>query len=126
MNPNSVDILVPISLILGVVLTLSFSQYLSYRNRKRTLRVLEHALKRDAMPDYQTLEAIAWVKPRRFADFRRGGLFLAIAIGVFAFSFSLGQGSAQSVLQGLTALPAILGVTYLLFHYFTPQDAHTL
>lgn len=121
MHSNSLDVLFPISLVIGGVFMVSFSQFLSYRNRKRALVIMEEALKNNASLDHKTLETIAWAKPRPFADFRRGCLFLALALSVFIVSFSIANTELRSVLRAISMLPAVLGLTYLFFHFKTPQ-----
>ena len=121
MDPNSLDILFPISFVVGVVFMVSFSQYLSYRNRKRTLMIIEEALKNNAALDHKGLEAIAWTRPRAFADFRRGCLLLAAAISAFVMSFIAANADLRSVLRIIAVLPTVLGLTYLFFHFRAAQ-----
>ncbi len=122
MDANAFNILVPITLIVGVMFVIALAQYLSYRNRKRALEAVKLALTRDDIIDHKTIEAIAWHQPRRFADLRRGCLFLALAVGGVAFSFAIGDAGARNVLRGLTAFPAVIGAVYLFFHTVTSQS----
>ena len=119
MEPNPITILVPITLFLSVVFVICYAQYLNYRNRKRTLETIKYALEQSDEVDQGQIEAIARDNSHRFVDFRRGCIFMALAVAGFAFSFSLPDIEPQRVIRGISVFPAAMGFVYLLFHFIS-------
>lgn len=121
MEAGSLNFLVPITFFTGLMLLVAFVQYLSYRNRRETLRVIKFALQQGGTVDQQMIETIAIARPRRFADFRRGCVLLGLTISSVVFTFLIQNAEVGNVLRAACIFPGVLGLLYLLFHFLLPQ-----
>jgi hypothetical protein len=123
--------------VLGTVVVVSFIGVLVWMRRhfaaKRKQDVQETirtAIKHGQALTPEMVRAITMAEDEVRADFRRGLLLLAVALGLFAYSLvpmmqpgdSSPPGSVNWMIALSAAFPAFLGAAYLLLYFTRPKD----
>ena len=111
----NMEILVPLTFLLAAALLMAYALRLHAASRRRSLEIVREAMEKGIPLDRETVEAIAAGYRSRFADARRGALFIAIALAMLVFS-TVFDSRESSVVRGLAAFPGFSGLTYLFFH----------
>lgn len=113
---------VPVFLAIIIVSIPIATQYFGYRRRKASLDLMRDLLATRDTLDEPVLNAISSEAERPNRDFRRGALFLALAISGFVFSFALTPQEGRYVFRLACIFPFILGLTYLAFHFLLNRN----
>ena len=113
---------IPIVMFIGLTIVLSALVWFRFRSRSEVQQTIRAALDKGHDLTPEVIDRLGHPKPAKDKDLRLGVIWLAIAIGLVAFGFGIPEEEANRVFMGIAALPAMLGIAYLILHKFADRD----
>lgn len=117
-----VGILVPFTVFLFTSLVLIAVFYFNHKNRRTIYDAITTVAEKTGNVDAELVRAITNDKVGPNADLRRGVILIAIAAAFVLLGFSVGDAEATGPMAGVAAFPGLVGIAYILFHFFAPRE----
>ena len=106
--------------------------YLKSREKREMQTTIRHAIDKGQDLPPELIDAmtrdVASKLPSRTRDLRRGVIWLAVGIGFAAFSYLSNLGwndhdmeGASAAMMGLAAIPATIGLAFIVLSFFNPN-----
>jgi hypothetical protein len=113
------EILVPISFFAMIAAVVIVPRYLRTRERERLQDTLRASIERGAPLPPEILEALTTdvkTRPTAASDLRKGLVWLGVGVGLatFGVAVSFSEPDALFPLVGMSALPAFIGLAFVL------------
>lgn len=118
-----IAIIVPLIVFTSITLMISMPFYFKHRNRRLVFEAIKATIEKTGSADPQLIDAITQENIGPNADLRRGILLLALAIGLFIWSQTMPDPDTALVISGFTALPGLVGLAFIVFHFFIKREA---
>ena len=116
-----VEIIVPITLFLSVVLGIYVVGHHRFKTRQEMQLTVRAAIESGQTLSPEVMQQITDAINPPHSDLRRGILFLAVALGFVALALAMGEEDAFGPLMGIAAFPALVGVAYLVLSRLNPN-----
>lgn len=124
-------ILVPLAPFIMVVCIVVIPMWLKSRDRREMQATVRAAIEKGQALPPELIEAMTKeVKPAKVSsalrDMRTGVILIAVGAGIAVLGFMIGQieGDALHPLLGVSAIPALIGVAYVVLSFFNPNKGH--
>ena len=116
--------LIPIVMFISLALVLIFLFWFRFRAREGTQQTIRTALDKGHELTPEIIDRLGHPKPSKYKDLRLGIIWLAIAAGLALMAVAVGNFAAEALHGTLAsaALPAAIGVGYLIIHWLTSDD----
>lgn len=121
-------ILVPLAPFIMVVCIVVIPMWLKSRDRREMQATVRAAIEKGQALPPELIEAMSKeVKPPKessaLRDMRVGVILIAVGAGLAVLGFMLGQinGEAMHPVLGVAAIPALIGVAYVVLSFFNPN-----
>lgn len=121
-------ILVPLAPFIMVVCIVVIPMWLKSRDRREMQATVRAAIERGQPLPPELIEAMSKeVKPAKessaLRDMRVGVILIAVGAGIAVLGVMLGQieGEALHPILGVSAIPALIGVAYVVLSFFNPN-----
>ncbi len=97
--------------------------YFAHRSRRAVYDTIRAVIEKtgEATPDL--IKEIQRDRIGKFADLRKGILFVAAAAAFAILSLVVDDPDAVGPMLGVAAFPGLIGAAYILFHFMAPRDA---
>ncbi|MDG2529529.1 DUF6249 domain-containing protein [Caulobacter endophyticus] len=126
-------ILVPLAPFIMVVCIVVIPMWLKSRDRREMQATVRAAIEKGQPLPPELIEALSKeVKPPRessaLRDMRVGVILIAVGAGLAVLGFMLGQIADEALhpVMGAAAIPALIGVAYVILSFFNPNKGHRL
>lgn len=112
----------------GIILFISIAAVVSvfflfrYRNRKEVQLTVRAAIEKGQELSPEVIERLGAPPAPKNRDLRRGIVALAFALAFPLFGLSIGEEEAIGPMFGIATFPLMLGVAFLLLHFFARRD----
>lgn len=121
-------ILIPISMFAMIGAIVIVPSWLKSRERRELHSTLRAAIDKGLPLPTEIIDAMTKnvkVAPTSLSDMRTGIIWLAVGLGIGAFGFVIGFDEADAFhpLLGIGAIPAIIGLAYIVLSFFNPNKA---
>lgn len=116
--------LIPIIMFISIAVVLVFLFWFRFRAREGTQQTIRTALDKGHELTPEVIDRLGHPRPSKYRDLRLGVIWLAIAVGLALMAVAVGN-FAKEALHGTlasAALPAAVGVGYLIIHWITGKD----
>jgi predicted MFS family arabinose efflux permease len=122
------EMLVPIGFFAMIAAIVIVPIWLKSRERSEMQSTLRAAIEKGQPVPQEMIDAMTKnvkVAPSALSDIRTGVIWIAIGagIGVFGFLLSYEEAEAFHPLMGVAAIPAIIGLTYVVLSFFNPNKS---
>lgn len=117
-----VAIVVPFIVFASTALVIIAAFYFNHRNRRTIYDVIRVAIEKTGTVDAALVEAIIRDRVGPYADLRKGVILIAIAIAFMVLGFMVDDTEAVGPMLGVASFPGLVGVAYVLFHFFAPRE----
>ena len=111
----NLDALIPVALVLSMAAITIAAIHYRFRTRQQVLKTLEHVLEGNPSLNVDAIKAVAKTAEPNHLDFRRGMVLLAIALAGCVLGLVVWDENGK-VFLALSSFPALIGLTYLIFH----------
>ena len=118
-----IAILVPLIVFTSITVLVSMPFYFKHRNRRLVFEAIKTTIEKTGSADPQLIDAITQENIGPNADLRRGILLLAVAGGLFIMGQNMPDADTGMVMSGGAALPGLLGLAFVVFHFFIKREA---
>ncbi len=117
------EMMIPISLFMGLTIVLCAAFWFRYRTREGMQQTVRAALDKGHELTPEVIDRIGHPKPAKDRDLRLGVIWLAVAIGLSAFGFGIpDEDDVARIFMGIAAFPFAIGVAYLILHKIADRD----
>ncbi len=128
-RPMDVEILIPISSFVMIVVIVWLFQHFAQRKRADAMKTLRLAIEKGQPLTPEALDAMARISSP-IADLRRGIVFVAIAAGFASFATIMGtspmadagRGEVMRGMFGIATFPLFVGLAFLGLHFFANES----
>ena len=116
------EVLVPFIIFtaLAVIIVLAF--YFSYKKRRVVYDAIKVAIEKTGSIDPALVEAIIRDNVGPYADLRKGVILIAVAAAFVILGYNIPDDEALRPMIGVASFPGLIGVSYILFHFFAPRE----
>ena len=118
------DELIPIIMFISIAVVLVFLFWFRFRAREGTQQTIRAALDKGHELTPEVIDRLGHPRPSKYRDLRLGVIWLAIAVGLALMAVAVGNFATEALHGTLAsaALPAAIGVGYLIIHWITGKD----
>ncbi|GAB4527169.1 MAG: hypothetical protein Tsb0010_10250 [Parvularculaceae bacterium] len=117
-----VGILVPFTVFFFTAVVLVAVFYFNHKNRRTIYDAITSVAEKTGNVDAELVRAITNDKIGPNADLRRGVILIAIAGAFVLLGLLVGEQEAVGPMAGVAAFPGLVGIAYILFHFFAPRE----
>ena len=117
-----VEVVVPFIVFMSIVAVVAIPFY--FRHKKTVLihQTIKTVVEKTGQADPQLINAIAAGNVGPNADLRKGVVLLAVAGGLAGLGLFIGEQDAIGPLMGAAFFPGLIGLAYIIFHFFAPRE----
>ncbi len=123
MSWKELEALLPHISIVSIVFFGLISRILDYLKHKNTVKLVMKLLVADPNIDKELLKSITQPTTPPFSDFRRGTVLIAMSGACLLFAQNMMDPEYKQALQGLSAFPGLIGLTYIIFYSFSKNNS---
>jgi hypothetical protein len=105
---------------LAVIIVSAF--YFSYKKRRVVYDAIKVAIEKTGSIDPALVEAIIRDNVGPYADLRKGIILIAVAAAFVLLGYNIPDDEALRPMMGVASFPGLIGVAYILFHFFAPRE----
>ena len=114
---------VPIVMFIGMTAVFIALFWFRYKARSDMQSTFRAALDKGQELTPEIIDRLGHPKASKDKDLRLGVIWVAVAIGLTAFGFGLpDEDDVSRIFLGISALPLMIGIAYLIMHKFTSRD----
>jgi hypothetical protein len=126
MHDSGFEILIPLFFIAAVAGVIIVPSWLKSRERQEMQGLLRSAIEKGQPVPPEVIDAMTKpVKssPTSFSDVRTGVIWLAVGLGIAGFGFMMGFFAVEAfqAMTGIAAVPAAIGLAYVVLSFFNPN-----
>lgn len=123
------EVLIPLAPFAMVVAIVVVPAWLKSRERREMQATLRTAIEKGQPLPPEIIDAMTKtvkVAPTALSDIRAGIIWLAVGAGLAALGFMIGYDEADAFhpILGIAAIPAIIGLAYILLSFFNPNKGN--
>ncbi len=116
------DILIPLIVFSSMSLIIISAFYFNFRKRRMVYDTIKVAIEKTGAADASLIEAIVSDRVGPYADLRKGIILIAVAAAFVVLGFAVGETEATGPLAGVAAFPGLVGIAFIMFHFFAPRQ----
>ena len=124
MNEDTLTMMIPISMSIGLTVILCLFFWFRYRTRSEMQATIRSAIDKGQDLSPEIIDRLGHPKASKHRDLRLSLLWIAIALatGVFGAMIPEPEGNAQQVFAGIASFPLFIGIAYLLIWYVSERS----
>ena len=115
-------VLVPFIIYTALAVIIVSAFYFSYKKRRVVYDAIKVAIEKTGSIDPALVEAIIRDNVGPYADLRKGVILIAVAAAFVILGYNIPDDEALRPMIGVASFPGLIGVSYILFHFFAPRE----
>ena len=116
------EVLVPFIIFTALAVIIVSAFYFSYKKRRVVYDAIKVAIEKTGSIDPALVEAIIHYNVGPYADLRKGVILIAVAAAFVILGYNIPDDEALRPMIGVASFPGLIGVSYILFHFFAPRE----
>ncbi len=116
------EVLVPFIIFTALAVIIVSAFYFSYKKRRVVYDAIKVAIEKTGSIDPALVEAIIRDNVGPYADLRKGVILIAVAAAFVILGYNIPDDEALRPMIGVASFPGLIGVSYILFHFFAPRE----
>lgn len=117
------EIFIPLTMFLTIAVIAVAAFHFNYKKRMVVYDAIKTAIDKTGSIDPALVEAIIRDNIGPYADLRKGIILIAIAAAFITLGYCIPDDEAMRPMLGVASFPGLVGVSYVLFHFFAPREA---
>ena len=118
----SEDVFVPFVVFGSLAVIVVSAFYFSYKKRTVVYDAIKVAIEKTGTVDAALVEAIIRDNVGPYADLRKGVILIAVALAFMILGVLVDEQEAVRPMIGVASFPGLVGLSYVLFHFFAPRE----
>lgn len=112
----------------GITAMIVLPSYFKSKERREMQATLRAAIEKGQPVPPEMIDAMTRnvkVEPTALSDLRTGIIWVAVGVGIAAFGYFVSYEEAEAFhpMLGMGAIPAIVGLTYIVLSFFNPNKS---
>lgn len=116
------DVLIPLIVFSSIAAIVIGGFAFNYKKRRVAYDAIKTAIEKTGSVDPALVQAIIRDHVGPYADLRRGVILIAVAAAFIVLGYMLHAEDALRPMVGVASFPGLVGLAYVLFHFFAPRE----